>query len=182
MRMQPDLKFLPAVAIRGGTWWTQHQRARYRNFGRPLTRVETDVLSAFIPATTLSGIRVANAAQIKNPPFFKNLSVLGIAPSKLLDLARASGITFVDTILIKGAKPPSLSLLFHEAVHVLQFQELGVDGFVRRYVSGWVANGFKYSSIPLERDAYDLQARFDKAPNAPFDVLESVRKRLSGQD
>ena len=97
----------------------------------------------------------------------------------LLDLTHASGITFVDTVLIKGDRPPGLSLLFHEAVHVLQFQELGIDGFVRRYVSGWVANGFKYSSIPLERDAYELQARFDKAPHSPFDVLESVRKRLS---
>jgi hypothetical protein len=55
-------------------------------------------------------------------------------------------------------------------VHVVQYRILGVAAFVRRYVLGWANNGRRYEAIPLERDAYELQARFESNPGRPFSV------------
>ena len=73
---------------------------------------------------------------------------------------------------------PTLALIFHECVHVAQYQILGVGEFIRRYVEGWAANGYEYASIPLEVDAYALQGRFETSPNAPFSVESDVAHRL----
>jgi sulfite reductase (NADPH) flavoprotein alpha-component len=44
---------------------------------------------------------------------------------------------------------------------------------------GWLENGGKYVSIPLERDAYALEARFRAAPDDPFDVAAEVAAQLA---
>lgn len=94
-----------------------------------------------------------------------------------------AGITFVNTILLSEAMLPSANLsplLFHECVHVCQYDVLGVDAFVEAYVSGWSANGFDYYAIPLERDAYALQSAFELSRTAPLDVEGEVVRRQLG--
>ena len=92
------------------------------------------------------------------------------------------GITFVDTILVSQGHhpydPPSPTLLFHELVHVVQYALLGRDALVERYVRGWAENGQKYFRIPLERDAYALQARYEALPQQGFSVQTEVRRQL----
>ena len=123
------LDLLP-LSARAGALWTQRQRSRYRRSGRCLTPAETDGLAAVFPATTLAAMRIASAPPLDGSLAGK-LFLSGIPPQLMLSLLRANGITFVDTILMKSPGSPGLSLLFHEAVHVLQFQELGVEGFIR---------------------------------------------------
>ena len=90
-----------------------------------------------------------------------------------LDFTQMAGITFLDTVLILRTKADLseaalTSLLFHEAVHVVQYEHLGLDRFMHEYVMGWAANGFEYRNIPLERQAYALQDRFVENPSAEF--------------
>ncbi len=93
-----------------------------------------------------------------------------------------AGITLGDTILIARADavPTSewLPLLFHELVHVVQYELLDFPEFIRRYVGGWVRNGFLYAAIPLEQHAYELETMFRSNPGEPFSVHDEVRKRL----
>ena len=45
------------------------------------------------------------------------------------------GSTFVDTVILSDAyieDADLVSLLFHECVHVVQYRQLGVEGFMRR--------------------------------------------------
>ena len=96
--------------------------------------------------------------------------------------ASMAGITFIDTILLsvshlEGGKP-SLGLLFHELVHVIQYRLLGVETFIDLYVRGWAENGMDYYAIPLERDAYELQNRYETDPTRPFSVASEVARRL----
>ena len=75
-----------------------------------------------------------------------------------------AAITFVDTVVVNRRfveEPVPVELLFHELVHVVQYEVLGVEEFTRRYVDGWAAGGFSYRDIPLERMAYRLQAEFE---------------------
>jgi hypothetical protein len=91
------------------------------------------------------------------------------------DLTQMAGITFLDTVLISRTKVDLseaglTSLLFHGAVHVVQYEHLGLDRFMHEYVMGWAANGFEYRNIPLEPQAYALQDRFVENPSAMFSI------------
>ena len=126
-------------------------------------------------------MKIANVPILENPPFYEELQAAGLPIP--LDFSQMTGITLVDTVLISQVTviPPDdwLPLIFHELVHVLQYQELGLERFVRMYVTGWAAVGGNYFDIPLERDAYQLDGMFRVAPTKPFDVLSDVRERLA---
>ena len=95
-----------------------------------------------------------------------------------------AGITLGQAVVIAAHAPEHgrawSRLLFHELVHVVQFNLLGIDEFVTRYVAGWTRNGFRYRDIPLERDARELEARFALDPSHPFSVEVEVRRQLHG--
>jgi hypothetical protein len=115
------------------------------------------LLSPFFGANTLSRIRLVLLSKISNPPFYSLLAARGVPIP--LDFTQMAGITFVDTVLVSQAKADFSdtglkNLLFHEAVHVVQYEHLGLDQFMDEYVKGWAANAFDYRNIPLERQAY----------------------------
>jgi Domain of unknown function (DUF4157) len=61
--------------------------------------------------------------------------------------------------------PKSVALLAHELRHIEQYRSMGYFSFFKRYFVDKARNGFEYSkSLPLEKEAYDLQA----------DVLEEL--------
>lgn len=69
-------------------------------------------------------------------------------------------------------------LLFHELIHVVQYETIGLQVFVEQYIQGWAQSGFQYTAIPLERDVYDLQDRYESHPQQGFSVRAEVRRRL----
>jgi hypothetical protein len=109
----------------------------------------------------------------------------------MLDLGTVSGMAFIDTVVISSRNgpntipgvdsvPPGLPLLFHELVHVAQYRALGVRGFVREYLNGWLAGGRDYFAIPLERQAFELQRRFEREPSAHFRVESEIAGTWTG--
>ena len=83
-----------------------------------------------------------------------------------------AAITFVDTVVSHG--PYDDRLLFHELVHVVQYEKLGLAEFAAKYVKGFL-NGSSYEAIPLERNAYELDGRFAAAPAVPFSAEAEVQ-------
>ena len=65
--------------------------------------------------------------------------------------------------------------LFHELVHVIQYEMLGLTGFAASYAKGFLTGG-SYEAIPLEQHAYELDARFAAAPENAFSVEEVVQE------
>jgi hypothetical protein len=132
----------------------------------------------------LNGVRLVQVANIENPSFYSQLAEQGL--SIPLDFSVMSGITYGDTILVARRAPLAgaawYSVLFHELVHVTQYEVLGIDRFIEEYVAGWAASGFVYESIPLERDAYELGAVFDGRPTSVFDVRMEVLSRLGARN
>ena len=124
-------------------------------------------------------MRVAKVPGISNPDLYSIFLEQSLAIP--LDFTHMSAITVVDTILMSERHPigpaEELLVLFHELVHVVQYAELGLEEFVRRYVRGWASNGFQYSRIPLEVWAYELDARFRSGAPA-FSVAAEVRQHL----
>lgn len=115
---------------------------------------------------------MANVDQLSNPPFYDELIQMGFP---LLDISNSSGITFVDCIVIRKSLERNfqswVSILFHELVHVTQYQILGSRKLVEEYVRSWIQNGYSYHAIPFEVQAYRLEARFRRSK-----LLFSVRK------
>ena len=172
--MNPE-DFLPFL-IENALSWVKSQRDTHRPDAKPLSEEERSELSRFFGLETLNRTRIKIVKVIENPEFFTEFPKMGLPDP--MDFRSMSGITYVDTILISKLLMPTkshwMSLLFHEMVHVVQYEVLGLEGFMDHYVRGWTQNGFDYFSIPLERDAYELQRRYDEAPREAFSVVAEV--------
>jgi len=148
------------------------QRAEFREKGRPISSKDTGRLSRFFPADVLENVRIIGG-RIAEPSFYSQLPKMGIdnAPP-FSDMA---GITFEDVII--HAAPLSRSLLFHELVHAVQYKHLRRKRFAELYVSGFFRGG-SYEEIPLEKQAYELEARYAENPTVPFSVEDDVKRRI----
>jgi hypothetical protein len=159
--------------------WIRAQRDSHRPLALPLPEVAAAALEPFFGLRALGRARFRTVPVIEDAPFIAQAVALGIP--KTMDFAEMAGITFDDTILLSLARPvPNYAaLVFHELVHVVQYEILGVDEFARRYVGGFVAGGFDYYAIPLERMAYELQVRFEtQVPGAPFSARDEIVRIL----
>ena len=150
--------------------YISEQRALFQGKAVPIPTDDKAALQPFFPSTVLDEARVA-CAKISDPSFYAQLRSLGIRNMPAFsDLA---GITFVDIVV--HAAPLTRALLFHELVHVVQYRHLGVSGFADLYVRGFL-NGGSYEEIPLEKQAYELEARFADNGEA-FSVDDDVQRR-----
>ena len=162
--------------------WITEQEALLRVIALPLPSDLHERLAPFF-GETLTDARISSVP-VSNPPWYGDLVARGLDQRELLDFGNLVAITFNTTVnLLPDAPEPTMALLFHEFVHVLQYRLLGVQEFTRRYVDGWLAGkGFidrpdlRYVSIPLERQAYDLQARFAAARDSAFSVEAALQQ------
>ncbi len=176
--MEHMLRYL----IEHGQVWVLEQREMHRPGAIPLHHDLRSTFEPFFGGELLDSTRFKAVPVIENPGFYRELEAAG--QSIPLDFTVMHGITFEDTVLLSerylGEDELSPGLLFHELVHVAQYRQLGVAEFVTRYIRGWAENGYDYQAIPLERDAYQLQERYERNPEQPFFVSEEVARRLRG--
>lgn len=120
-----------------GIAWVQSQRGTLRPLGRPLGTHESQQLASYFDGDHLATVRITQVPSISNPPFYATLAQQGIGIP--LDFTVMAGITFIDTVAISRANPLPrdqwLPLLFHELVHVVQYRILGLQEFIRRYIT-----------------------------------------------
>ncbi len=158
--------------------WIRRQERIFHPLGRGLTETERAAFTGFFDAALLARVRLH---RLEHP---RTLAALVTVPARLLpfELRHLAGITFGDTIVLTHRAPAGgpdwYRLLFHELVHVVQYDLLGVDRFVDCYLTGWAQAGFRYREIPLERDARALEWRFCQAPAAAFPVEKAVLEQL----
>jgi len=173
-----DLSDLIDFMVDQAAAWVERQRNRYRPTGRGLSEVEKGKLQGFFPEEVLEEARIATVPRIENPDFYSQLEAAGFKP--LLDLTGAAGIAFIDTVVIaqvfSSGRGLLLPLLFHELVHVVQHRVLGLKKFMRLYIQSWADGGFSYYAISLEKQAFDLQARYQADPNRLFSVEDEVSR------
>jgi len=150
------------------------QRAIYRPDGVALTLAQATTMSPFFPQLAINSTRLRTlvGTHVANPPFYGQLISWGFPPALLLNFAQMAAITFVDTVVFQV--PYADWILFHELVHVVQYQKLGLPTFAAKYITGFLSGGC-YENIPLERNARELEERFSAAPANPFAVADVVQ-------
>jgi hypothetical protein len=95
---------------------------------------------------------------IANDVCYPPLDQFGLGEFKALTEIPWSGITYNDIYFLRRAvECPALH--FHELVHVVQYQRLGVERFLWAYSLGIALHD--YEDSPLEKMAYDLQLEFE---------------------
>jgi len=123
------------------------------------------------PTLDLARVVVVSGERVSNPPFYRQLVEMGFERAGLPNFEHMAAITFVDTVV--SHEPFTDRLLFHELVHVVQYERLGVAEFAAKYVTGFLGGG-NYEAIPLEMNAYQLDGRFASEPAKAFSVASEV--------
>jgi len=113
-------------------------------------------LPRYFGGNTLAHAHVVYTDQIKAPP----LNELGIDGFSFFETLNAAGITYKGTFFIATNLASQESIHFHELIHTIQWDELGVEEFIKVYGIHLLEHG--YRQHPLEVIAYDLQAAFDQ--------------------
>ena len=158
--------------------WLREQRELHTGNARYLSDHERLLLQDYYDSWILDKVRLATADRISNPTFYAELIESGYP---VLDLSGSAGITFIDCVVIRRVfykdSPAWVSILFHELVHVVQFEILGSRKHVELYLRAWAQNGYQYHRIPFEMQAHRLEARFERH-EPPFSVREIVEQEL----
>jgi hypothetical protein len=147
-------------------------RLAYLNAAATIQVGHRAALTPFFPADLLTRTLVSVVVQpVENPSFYPTLRQMGF--NNLPDFSKMAAITFVD-VVVSHVQIAS-ALLFHEMVHVVQYNKLGLSEFSRHYVEGFLRSG-SYERIPLEINAYQLEERFRANPYRQFSVEAEVRQ------
>jgi hypothetical protein len=108
-------------------------------------------------------------------PFFP-LSSMGLLEFSQIagEMSSSEAITYKDTFFLNDRHRTEEKVYFHELVHVVQWERLGVDNFLLAYTTGLIQSGYKNS--PLENMAYSLQRGFEQG-TLPPDIIEQIRQK-----
>jgi hypothetical protein len=149
------------------------QRSKYQPQARPLQANQREAMHGFFADELLDSVKtvVLTSERIENPSFYSMAKAMGF--SDLPSFSLMAAITYSDVVV--SHEPFDNDLLFHELVHVEQYHQLGIPRFAELYVRGFL-NGGSYDAIPLEVNAYALDAQFANQPHEPFYVREVVNE------
>ena len=151
--------------------WLYQQREIHLTRASPLSSQERRRVDGYFEKKTLDLTRVAIVDQIPNPAFYDELRERGIPIP--MDFTSAVGFTLIDCVLLrKGFE--LIATLFHEMVHVVQVDLLGIKRLLELYLNDLIKNG--YRDVLFERQASDLTARFTCGES--FSVREILEKEL----
>ncbi len=159
--------------------WICEQRNFHLPKARPLSSEEKSRLAGYFENRLLDLARVVSVDRIQNPKFYGALKKSGVPIP--LDFSTAVGLTLIDCILIRKELQPGttafISTLFHEMVHVVQFDILGIKGHIELYADSLREGDYQYHSVILERQAYALTDRFDRGESS-FSVSAVIGQEL----
>ena len=171
-------KFTPqelGSLIQQGVSWLENQREAFLPSSSPLDETQKKQLEAFFPAKILRRARIVDGSKtgrkIPYPPFYEKVRAGG--DRVLPDAAHMAAIAFIDVIAFNHQ--PSLRTLFHNLVHVTQFELVGAEPVIKRYFEILNESGL-WMVVPFEEQAYQLDARFTRNPSEVFSVEAEIRE------
>jgi hypothetical protein len=117
-------------------------------------------------------LQKAKVVFVKGKIPYPPLSSIGFPDFAPLENMAFSGVTYKNTYFLNQAYRQE-SLHFHELIHIIQWDSLGVDNFLRAYGVGLLEYG--YQNSPLEQMAYLFQRKFEKDSLRNMKIVELVK-------
>lgn len=134
-------------------------------------------INQIFPNDLLEKAKVVTVAdKVPFPP----LSHIGLHELSGMEQMPLDGITYKDTFFV-NQNHRTESLHFHELIHVVQWERLGVDNFLLAYGVGLMQ--LDYEKSPLEQMAYTLQKNFEigTIPNGIIDLIHQQTDNIWSQ-
>lgn len=151
--------------------WILKTLEQHKSQARPVSSYGFTRLPQFYSADSLASTWVVEVPRVPVPP----LAELGLSEFAAFQNDDYAGITYLNTYFVRAKDARDGSLHFHELVHVIQWQHLGLDRFLAAYAAGYLAAG-GYRENPLEVMARDHQAHFD-SNGRPSNVEPLIRRQ-----
>ena len=158
--------------------WLQEQREKFLPLSHPLSEEQNQKLQPFFSAEILGRLRIVDAStseqKIPYPPFYEKVRAGGarVVP----DAAHMTAMPFIDVAVFN--RQPTLRTLFHNLVHVVQFETVGVERVMKGYFEALNVSGL-WMVVPYEEQAYQLDARYTRDPQDIFSVEKEVREWMA---
>ena len=152
--------------------YLRQERAVYLRASHPLTPAWKAPLGHYFPKTLLDNVKTITleGARIPPPPFYSE--AVAMSAGRFPDFVHLASVTYIDVIVFNDAILPRA--LFHGLVHAQQMAFLELDKYVGFYLRGFLKT-LSWINIPLEAQAFQLEARFSMSPPEIFSVEEEVR-------
>lgn len=128
----------------------------------------SDVFSGYYSPEHLAKCKFVVVDTIPKPDI-PELRQIGLVDFLDMD---CGAITYKHIYFMKPQHQEDLEIHIHELMHTVQWEQLGGEGFLRRYVQE--IDEFGYDDAPLENMAYDLGRSF-KSGAVAKDVVKFVR-------
>lgn len=160
------------AALPGIKKWIDQTLQDHINVATPVSESPFTRLKDHYPDVLLARARVVVVPRVPFPP----VTQLGLPEFRAMEMMSLAGVTYKDTFFVCNGQQRD-SLYFHELVHVVQWDRLGVDNFLLAYAVGLMQHGYEQS--PLEQMAFELQARFDQQ-RVPENLVEFINVRTDG--
>lgn len=148
--------------------WVEATLKAHHDQAVPVNRRDYPRLRQVFPGALLKQVR---AVVVADHPPFPPLSRMGLPEFAAFEGMSISGVTYKDTFFVRNGYQTE-SLYFHEIVHVVQWDRLGVDHFLLAYGVGLMQSGYRNS--PLEEMAYALQDGFDRG-DLPGNLIAQIQ-------
>jgi hypothetical protein len=147
--------------------WIEGYLDAHAHQARAVSNLGFTRLSTCFPHELLERAKVVSVERVTFPPVHQ----FGLPEFAGIQEMSFQGITFKDTFFVQQAIT-SESLHFHELIHVVQWDTLGVDNFLRAYGVGLFR--FGYMESPLEKMAFSLQDTFERdvPPTGLMGIIE----------
>ncbi len=159
--------------VAGVSAYMRQERDMYVRHSEPLTIHLKKAIQGFFPQELLGRLKtitLTDGARIPPPPFYAEAKEL--SAGRFPDFVHMKSITYIDVIVFHDEI--DVRGLFHGVVHASQMAVLGFDRYMEHYVRGFVKN-LSWLQIPLEDQAYKLDARFAENPTEIFSVEEEIK-------
>ena len=131
-------------------------------------------LSDHFPWRVLDATRAVTVLDIPFPP----VAAYRLPEFESMARTTMTGITFGNMYFVRP--DASESVHFHELVHVVQWNALGIRDFLLTYAVGLIQHG--YARSPLEAIAFDLQSHFERMTLRGFVDAQVERHAAAARD
>src|SRR5262245_17928135 len=151
--------------------WLRQTIADHEKSAKPVASRGFKRLPQYFAGELLTTTKVVVVNRLPIPP----LSSMGLQRFREFERGDYDGITYLDTIFLKGTHISDEELYFHELIHVIQWRLVGPEQFLRLYADG--LERFGYQDTPLEKMAYRAQNEFSRSQRT-FDAQSLVVREL----
>jgi hypothetical protein len=151
--------------------YLRKERSLYLPASAPLTETWKTALQSYFSTTFLDTVKTVTLeeARIPPPPFYAE--AVALSSGRFPDFVHLASVTYLDVIVFNDSIAPRT--LFHGLVHAQQMVSLTLDKYVDYYLRGFL-NTRSWINIPLEAQAFQLEAGFSLSPPEVFSVEEEI--------